>query len=183
MLGLDLVDAWKLLQAHDPMSVTLHVWMSEITEAYLSRIHAGMARPGVIDVVRRLTELGIPQAAVSTAERRIAWTNLESIRLRHHMASVICREDVRYAKPHPAAYTLAVRRLGRRPDRCLAVEDTRSGLDAARRAGLVTIAWPHALSGALDQADADFQLAQITDFPWWPETSSNAHAPRAERPA
>lgn len=43
--------------------------------------------------------------------------------------------SVAQGKPHPEGYTTAAKALGRRPDRCLVLEDGEAGIVAARRAG------------------------------------------------
>jgi len=48
----------------------------------------------------------------------------------------IAGEDVRRKKPDPECYTLALQRLGLRPEQALAVEDSRNGLLAAQGAGM-----------------------------------------------
>ncbi|MFJ5228772.1 HAD family hydrolase [Kitasatospora sp. NPDC088391] len=62
-------------------------------------------------------------------------------------------EDVAEAKPHPAPYLLAARRLGVAPERCLVVEDAPAGVTAGAAAGCTVIgltgAHPaHGLPGA-----------------------------------
>jgi mannitol-1-/sugar-/sorbitol-6-phosphatase len=53
---------------------------------------------------------------------------------------LVCAEDVPHGKPNPAGYLLAAQRLGVAPERCLVVEDTPSGLQAGRAAGMQLLA-------------------------------------------
>lgn len=53
---------------------------------------------------------------------------------------LVTADQVRAGKPAPDAYLLAAERLGVRPERCLAVEDTPNGLAAAAAAGLSRLA-------------------------------------------
>src|SRR5207248_6643433 len=55
---------------------------------------------------------------------------------------IVGAEDVDEAKPSPAPYLEAAARLGVRPADCVAVEDSHWGLDAARAAGMRTVALP-----------------------------------------
>jgi HAD superfamily hydrolase (TIGR01509 family) len=54
---------------------------------------------------------------------------------------VFSAEQVRRPKPHPDVYLHAARELGVAPERCLVVEDSVTGLTAARAAGMKTIAF------------------------------------------
>jgi beta-phosphoglucomutase-like phosphatase (HAD superfamily) len=50
---------------------------------------------------------------------------------------------VTYSKPHPEPYVEAARLLGVRPDECLAIEDSPTGVTSARDAGCRVVAVPH----------------------------------------
>jgi beta-phosphoglucomutase-like phosphatase (HAD superfamily) len=56
--------------------------------------------------------------------------------------SIVTRDDVVNPKPHPEPYLTAARRLGAAPGRCLALEDSHSGVRAAHAAGMQTIMVP-----------------------------------------
>lgn len=81
-------------------------------------------------------------------------------------SAVLGREDVEHGKPAPDLYLLAVERLGLASDDCLAVEDTATGVAAAKAAGLTVIAWPNAMTAAMDFSAADYVLDDIEDFDW-----------------
>ena len=63
------------------------------------------------------------------------------------------------SKPAPDPYRLAVERLGVAtglellPEECVAIEDSRWGLESARSAGLKTVAVAHTYSAAVLSAD------------------------------
>lgn len=54
--------------------------------------------------------------------------------------TLVAAEDVEHSKPAPDGYLLAAERLGVQPERCLVLEDTQHGIDAARAAGMDVIA-------------------------------------------
>lgn len=53
---------------------------------------------------------------------------------------LVTADDVTRGKPDPEPFLLGARRLGIDPARCLVVEDAPSGLQAARAAGMATLA-------------------------------------------
>jgi beta-phosphoglucomutase len=53
--------------------------------------------------------------------------------------TVVTGDDVEQPKPAPESYLLAARRLSVEPGRCLAIEDSETGLESARRAGMLTV--------------------------------------------
>ncbi|MEB2591452.1 HAD-IA family hydrolase, partial [Burkholderia multivorans] len=54
---------------------------------------------------------------------------------------VFSSEQVARPKPYPDVYLYAAQTLGVAPERCIVVEDSVSGLNAARAAGMKTIAF------------------------------------------
>lgn len=86
-------------------------------------------------------------AAVDDAHSAIATScdrDLMEVRLAasglHAPRVVVTRTDVEHGKPAPDPWLLAARLLGAEPSRCLVVEDSQTGLDAARAAGCLTLA-------------------------------------------
>jgi beta-phosphoglucomutase len=62
--------------------------------------------------------------------------------LLHAFPVIVGADDVADTKPSPAPYLEAAARLGVPPAECVAVEDSSLGLDAARAAGMRTVALP-----------------------------------------
>jgi len=66
----------------------------------------------------------------------------------------VCGPDVVKGKPEPDIYLAAAGKLGLRPEECMALEDSPSGILAAVRAGCRTVCIPD-----LDRPDAETQKA------------------------
>ncbi len=71
-------------------------------------------------------------------------------------------EDCPAHKPHPAIYLQALKGLGLGAGEALAVEDSPTGIQAAKTAGLFTLALS-AYSGTADQSAADARIACLMD--------------------
>ena len=113
--------------------------------------------PGAADFIRAAAET-VPVAIASGALRHEIEEILEAAGLRPLFTTIVASGDTPQSKPSPAPYRLAVERLGAvagplEPHRCVAIEDSRWGLESALGAGLrcvgVTNSYPAAeLSGA-----------------------------------
>ena len=57
--------------------------------------------------------------------------------------TIVTGDDVARGKPAPDPYLLAAHRLGIAPERCLAVEDSGSGIRSAHAAGMTVLAIPN----------------------------------------
>lgn len=102
-------------------------------------------------------------ALVTSASRAVAEMRLECARL-PAPGVLISSDDVRRGKPDPEGYLMAAERLGVAPERCLVIEDTPAGLEAARAAGMQALAITTTFPATeLDAAVciADFTCVQV----------------------
>lgn len=97
---------------------------------------------GAVAAVERLVA-DFRLAVASSANRPLIEAVLESAGLEHLFEITVSSEEVERGKPAPDVYLEAARRLGAPPVRCAAVEDSGSGLRAARAAGMRVVAIPN----------------------------------------
>jgi beta-phosphoglucomutase len=81
-----------------------------------------------------------PLAIASGSLRTEITGILERAGLLASFRGIVSADDVSRSKPAPDAYLRAADVLGVRPQQCVAIEDSHWGLDAARQAGMKTIA-------------------------------------------
>jgi HAD superfamily hydrolase (TIGR01509 family) len=98
--------------------------------------------PGVIELIGNLRGR-VRLAVVSSTWRENVESVLSNPCLAGEFELIVGKEDVSSVKPHPEAYLLAVRKLGIGPAEAVAIEDSPSGITAARAAGIASIAVGH----------------------------------------
>lgn len=108
--------------------------------------------PGVADTIRHLNSLGLEQAVVTNTWRENVESVLSTSQLSHLFTGVIDKEDVLHTKPEPEPYHIAMARLKLPPRRCLAIEDSPTGIKAAIKAGIFVVAIAHPHSPAAGRA-------------------------------
>lgn len=120
--------------------------------------------PGAIDAVRRLDEAGYRLAVASSSNRELIDAVLRRLELAALFEATVSSEEVERGKPAPDVYLEAVRRLDLAASRCAAIEDSASGIRAARAAGMRVIAYPnrHYPPSAEALALADVVLATLS---------------------
>jgi HAD superfamily hydrolase (TIGR01509 family) len=89
--------------------------------------------PGALNLLGELHAEGIPTALVSASPRSIVQLVLP--RLDHHFDLIVTAEDTARGKPYPDPYLKATTHLGVNPRRCVAIEDSPTGIAAATAAG------------------------------------------------
>jgi beta-phosphoglucomutase len=98
--------------------------------------------PGVVELIRKL-EGRAKLAVVSGTWRENIQVVLEASGLSGAFDLLIGKDDVASSKPAPEPYQLALKRLRLSPKSCVAIEDSPSGLAAARAAGIRVLAVGH----------------------------------------
>lgn len=109
-------------------------------------------RPGAIELVERLRRR-IPLALASNSSSDVVGTALATAGLTDAFDAIVTSDDVAAGKPAPDIYLLACERLGVRAQDALALEDTASGIAAAKAAGLACIAVPQFAETDVSAAD------------------------------
>jgi HAD superfamily hydrolase (TIGR01509 family) len=95
--------------------------------------------PGVSELVGALAADGIGLAIASSSPRAAVDAVLAALELDEAFAVVVSDELVARGKPAPDIFLLAARELGVDPGRCVVIEDSLHGLEAARAAGMTSI--------------------------------------------
>ena len=99
-------------------------------------------KPGTPELIAALRQFDCPTAIVTSSTRRAAERHLSLAGIRADFDTILTRDDVARGKPSPDLYLAAAERLGFTPTACLAVEDSRPGIEAAHGAGTMPIMVP-----------------------------------------
>ena len=110
---------------------------------YEAVVDAGVPhRPGIVELLDYLDARRLPRAVATATQRPLALRKLQAAGLLARFDAVCTSSDVAQPKPAPDVYLLAAQRLGMAPVRCLALEDSPSGVRAALAAGMHAIQVP-----------------------------------------
>jgi HAD superfamily hydrolase (TIGR01509 family) len=115
--------------------------------------HGVEAMIGARDLLRALRERGTPIGLVSNSPLVFVARSLQIVGFEDHFDVVLSAHEVAAPKPAPDPYLEACRRLGVEPGpKVVALEDSPTGVAAARAAGLTVIGVPSIEGVALDEA-------------------------------
>nr|WP_290438822.1 HAD family phosphatase [Cellulosimicrobium cellulans] len=95
-------------------------------------------RPGARELLVALREAGVPCALVTMSYRELAEPVVE-LAPDGAFQVLVCGDEVEHGKPHPEPYLTAAERLGVDVTRCVALEDSPTGIASARAARAATI--------------------------------------------
>lgn len=112
------------------------------------------ARPGALELVDRLRALdGVKLGLASNSPRFLVEDALATAGVVDAFDAIVTSSDVAAAKPAPDIYLRACADLGVAPSEALALEDSASGVAAAKAAGLTCIAVPQFAETDVSAAD------------------------------
>jgi len=109
----------------------------------------GQIIEGVRDFLQMLKQNNVPMAICSGALRAEIELILEQAQLRDFFTVIVSADQVKKGKPHPDGFLLTLQKLNNPPsvgqspiraEQCIVIEDSHWGLEAAKAAGMHTVA-------------------------------------------
>jgi len=149
-LGFNDVDCYKLLIHQgllkiDEQQIDGLVEQKKLIFEKLAKTEGRMIE-GVRDFLTMLEDNDISMAICSGALLTEVELILEEARLRHLFEAIVSGDQVKKGKPDPEGFLLSLQRLNENREnpitakQCIAIEDSHWGLEAAKAAGMHTIA-------------------------------------------
>jgi HAD superfamily hydrolase (TIGR01509 family) len=125
--------------------------------------------PGLLQLLSATAKLGLKLGVASSSSRAQVQTILTGMvdndgdPLATHFASIVTGSDVQHKKPAPDIYVKACQQLGLAKEQCVAVEDSKTGIESARAAGIFTIAIPNRFTAHQDLSSANLVLNRLDE--------------------
>ncbi|MCA1571517.1 MAG: HAD family phosphatase [Chloroflexi bacterium] len=121
------------------------------------------ARPGALELIAGIRGFpGVRLGLASNSPRYLVDDALATAGLADAFDTIVTADDVAHPKPAPDIYLLACERLGAAPAEALALEDSESGVVAAKAAGLTCIAVP--MFAETDVSTADRVIGSLEEL-------------------
>ncbi|BFO67538.1 hexitol phosphatase HxpB [Chryseobacterium sp. KCF3-3] len=112
---------------------------------------------GVQQFIKDLKNKEYKIGLATNAPLRVAHVVLEKLQVRDLFDTVHSSEFETQGKPHPAVYLTSAKNMGISPEHCIAIEDSQSGLKAAKEAGMQTVIFTNN-DASIDSNLADFKI-------------------------
>ncbi|MDJ0618716.1 MAG: HAD family phosphatase [Calothrix sp. MO_192.B10] len=127
--------------------------------------------PGLEDLIFQIRSRDIKLGIVSGAIRQEIELVLERSKLAEVFSVIVSGDDITTSKPEPDGYKLAVQLLNQKHPQlnlqakdCLAIEDTPSGITAAKRAGMQVVGVANTYPFHMLQRQANWTIDYFTDL-------------------
>lgn len=125
----------------------------ELMDAHIARYGIDV-KPGIFELLAYLKDKGIASAITSSSPMENIRRHLSAHDLLHRFDRLCSGYEVPNGKPAPDIYLHGAAALGLKPEECLALEDSPTGILSAYRAGCLSVMIP-------DQDQPDAQTTQL----------------------
>ena len=165
MMGRSIEDTWSYLAR----AFNLDGPLDALIDAYDQELRRQLALvretlPGVREVLSALRQRSVPLAVASSSLPEWIDALLSGLKLTTAFDVAVSARQAARPKPAPDVYLLAAARLGVPAERCIAIEDTPTGLASAKAAGMFTIQVRAASTAFPPLEDAGLVLETLHDF-------------------
>ena len=113
----------------------------ELMEVYVDQ-HGIAPKAGIYELLDYLEENGIAAAITSSSPMESIQRHLAAVNLLHRFQKFCSGHNIPNGKPAPDIYLLGAKELGLKPEECLALEDSPTGVLSAYRAGCLPVMIP-----------------------------------------
>lgn len=122
--------------------------------------------PGVTEFVNQCRKCGLKLAVATSADRIKLIGNLHEIRLPQDLFdALITGSEVKRKKPAPDIFLFAASKIQIPAEQCLVIEDSPSGIKAAKKAGMYALGLTTSFKYKdLSEAGADFSAGNLADI-------------------
>ena len=143
IIGMDLDESSKVFKDRANIPLEPEEIKNRLTNDVQSKLAKVVPwRPGAQELLLELRRRNVKTALVTMALHRMAQQVVDAITF-DAFDVIVAGDDVTRGKPHPEAYEKAAALLGFHPSKCIAFEDSVTGLTSAEAAGTYAIGIPN----------------------------------------
>jgi len=159
--GADYFDFHLDLEKQTSLTFDRQTLMEERRAMYREHVRSHSILPGVVEYLHEARCLGYGIGLASNSDIGWVGSNLSELGLYEKFDVLKTRDDVVNVKPNPEIYLAALHDLKTDPRHAIAIEDSASGVAAAKAAGLFTVAVPNPVTRYHDLNKADLILDSL----------------------
>jgi HAD superfamily hydrolase (TIGR01509 family) len=165
IIGITINENWKILKRTHNLKENTDLLEGQRSHIYLAQLKRSKPMDGLetlLQALRAEKQSGDLKIAIgSSSNREYIQIALHTLGFADDFDLIVSGKDVQHGKPAPDIYLKAARDLGISPENCLVLEDTSTGVTAAKAAGMTMIAIPNAYTAGSDFSKADMVVSSL----------------------
>lgn len=104
-------------------------------EKYSTYLNEALINVNLVEILK-LLKLNCKIVVVTTASKKNTYEILQQFNILNLFDLIITQDDVNNPKPNPECYLKAIEKYGYDKKECIIFEDSKTGIEAAKRAGI-----------------------------------------------
>ena len=123
--------------------------------------------PGAVESLKELVGMKLKIGLCTTSSEKAALYILNRFKIEEFFTVVVARDKVKYVKPSPEQFELALKTLGAKPQSTLIVGDSVVDMQSAKELKVVAVGYPTGISTLEQLRDngANFIITSLADLP------------------
>jgi beta-phosphoglucomutase-like phosphatase (HAD superfamily) len=130
---------------------------------YLPRVALVPPLPGAVERVHESAAIA-PIALVTGSTSAQASAVINALEIGHLFRDIVACDMYQHGKPDPQPYLMALENLGAKASQCLAIEDSPSGVTAAKAAGMKVVGVHEGNKGKARIGHADLEIGSLVEL-------------------
>ena len=164
-------DYWALLGEMFGLSFDADALEKEQFDLVARQVEENRTPPsvGLLDVLQWARGQGMRVGLASSSSRSLVARVLTLLEIGDYFDVVVCGDEIARKKPAPDIYSKVLSMAGCKPEEAIAVEDSDTGIRAAKAAGIYCIGYRNVTTMHQTLAEADLVIdgiRQIRDIEW-----------------
>mgnify|MGYP002819932449 FL=1 len=160
LIGRNAKTGIDILRTMLPVTIDAAKFKDEWLDVYRQLLDDNIeVKPGAHQLLAYLEKMQIPRAVATSSSGSKAKAILDRVGLWQYIPHLTGGDEVKDGKPAPDVYLDAAKKLGVNAPRCIAFEDSETGITAALAAGMRVIQIPDLIAAERTLAPPIFYLA------------------------
>jgi HAD superfamily hydrolase (TIGR01509 family) len=139
LIGISTEDTAKLFLTKYQVTGNHFVYAKEKDRVYLELTEEMQLYSKIPELLQYLQGNGLNLVVATSEPTDIAVKILTNLKIAHYFEHIIGRDQVKHIKPAPDIFLKAAEVMHSKPDQCVVIEDSVSGILAAKKAGMKVI--------------------------------------------
>ncbi|EKE19199.1 MAG: HAD family hydrolase [uncultured bacterium] len=149
------------IKYHKPLDINaVRKLKKEIYGELIKQIEVFDGTKRIVEILHRKYRI----AVVSNTHPEYIQKTLAHVGMVEYFETISSAKELERGKPFPDVYFNAMKKLGMEASECVAVEDSCSGIEAAKNAGIRCIAIPNEFTSQQDLSRADVVIGSIKEM-------------------
>ena len=157
---------WQIIKEEFSIEITIEELIDLQMTMKLSYLEQSNfeAIEGINELLEELQSFKVPIAIASSSPRIFIEAVIKKIHIVQYFHDWISGEEVPKSKPEPDVFLKVAELLNVNPERCIVIEDSKSGTIAAKSAGMKCIGYKNVNSGNQDLSKSDLVVDRISEL-------------------